>query len=627
MILIVFLVMSVGSAFAADDVAADTVALDDQNEIIEIANDDSTLEEVDETVLNEEEKDVAAATPDTVTNDTFFNYFESDGTLKSDVTSEELVFEGEFTIPDVHYITIGKTIKLTGNNAVLNNLSIIITANDVVFDSFTINTDDATNAFYISSANNVKITNNNITFNAVGDDDNACTIYVDAAEMLTLQNNRISVTGNRSGNKAVYFVDCAGAVVDGNEFVAVIPSVGYPYPAYGSGGAALYFNGLTNDLKFVNNNVTVVGSPAGQYPSSVAIAFTGSNVLVDNNNILCSGDVYSYSIIDLGVNSTISNNTIDARSSNYACGIDLEGSGVSTVKNNDIIVVSDAAAYGILSGMTNGGLVGVYSENNISVDGYFAVGVSISSFDESIIGNNITANGNYTIGVAAGYCNSYDENWKPISVPIKNRLVKDNTIKSLGSNIGTAPTGDGYFKNLESTGITSIAGNIDIEDNKINTTGDFALRLEGDNNIVIGNNLSSKNGEGDKAINGSYSDSKTPVTPTPAPNPPSPPSTPSTNKVTKKSVKITAKKKTFKAKTKTKKYTIIVKSGKKAVKGLKVTLKVKGKTYKATTNAKGKATFKIKNLKKKGKYTAKIKFAGNKLYNKAAKSVKITVKK
>ena len=58
-----------------------------------------------------------------------------------------------------------------------------------------------------------------------------------------------------------------------------------------------------------------------------------------------------------------------------------------------------------------------------------------------------------------------------------------------------------------------------------------------------------------------------------------------------------------------------------------MTLKVKGKTYKATTNKKGKATFKIKNLKKKGKYTAVIKFAGNKNYKASSKKVKLTVKK
>ena len=62
------------------------------------------------------------------------------------------------------------------------------------------------------------------------------------------------------------------------------------------------------------------------------------------------------------------------------------------------------------------------------------------------------------------------------------------------------------------------------------------------------------------------------------------------------------------------------------MKKVKLTLKVKGKTYKAKTNAKGKATFKIKNLKKKGKYTAKVTFNGNKHYKKASKKVKITIK-
>jgi len=104
--------------------------------------------------------------------------------------------------------------------------------------------------------------------------------------------------------------------------------------------------------------------------------------------------------------------------------------------------------------------------------------------------------------------------------------------------------------------------------------------------------------------------------------------TPDTGKKTKKvASKIIAKKKTFKAKKKVKKYTITLKAGKKPIKKVQVTLKIKGKTYKAKTNAKGKATFKIKKLTKKGKYTAVIKFKGNKLYKAATKKVKITVKK
>ena len=98
--------------------------------------------------------------------------------------------------------------------------------------------------------------------------------------------------------------------------------------------------------------------------------------------------------------------------------------------------------------------------------------------------------------------------------------------------------------------------------------------------------------------------------------------------VSKAKPKITAKAKTFKVKTKTKKYTVTLKNNKgKVLKKVKLTLKVGKKTYKATTNSKGKATFKITKLSKKGKYTATVKFAGSKYYKALSKKVKITVKK
>ena len=98
--------------------------------------------------------------------------------------------------------------------------------------------------------------------------------------------------------------------------------------------------------------------------------------------------------------------------------------------------------------------------------------------------------------------------------------------------------------------------------------------------------------------------------------------------VSKAKPKITAKAKTFKVKVKTKKYTVTLKNNKgKVLKKVKLTLKIGKKTYKATTNSKGKATFKITKLNKKGKYTATVKFAGSKYYKALSKKVKITVKK
>lgn len=92
--------------------------------------------------------------------------------------------------------------------------------------------------------------------------------------------------------------------------------------------------------------------------------------------------------------------------------------------------------------------------------------------------------------------------------------------------------------------------------------------------------------------------------------------------------KIKVSKQTFKVKTKTKKVPIVLKDkNNKPIKNKKVTLKVKGKTYSAKTNNKGKAVFKITKLNKKGKYTGKIKFAGDSAYKPSNANVKITVKK
>lgn len=99
-------------------------------------------------------------------------------------------------------------------------------------------------------------------------------------------------------------------------------------------------------------------------------------------------------------------------------------------------------------------------------------------------------------------------------------------------------------------------------------------------------------------------------------------------KTAKKKTRILAKKKrTYNAGQKVKKYVIkLTDAKKKPVQKAKVTLKIDGKTYTATTNKKGKAIFKITNLKKKGTYNAIIRFDGNNVYKSCTKKVTIRLK-
>ena len=102
--------------------------------------------------------------------------------------------------------------------------------------------------------------------------------------------------------------------------------------------------------------------------------------------------------------------------------------------------------------------------------------------------------------------------------------------------------------------------------------------------------------------------------------------------VTKKKTTISASSKTFKAKAKTKTISVTLKTVKNKFngktylkKGKKLTLTVNGKKYSAKTNAQGLAKFTIK-LTKKGKFAAKISFAGDRTYNASSKTIKVTIK-
>lgn len=95
--------------------------------------------------------------------------------------------------------------------------------------------------------------------------------------------------------------------------------------------------------------------------------------------------------------------------------------------------------------------------------------------------------------------------------------------------------------------------------------------------------------------------------------------------VNKQAVKATFAKKTFKVKA-TKKISFTLKDASgKALAGKKITFKVNKKTYTAKTNSKGIATVKIV-IKKKGKYTATAKFAGDSAYKAISKKALIRVK-
>ncbi len=96
--------------------------------------------------------------------------------------------------------------------------------------------------------------------------------------------------------------------------------------------------------------------------------------------------------------------------------------------------------------------------------------------------------------------------------------------------------------------------------------------------------------------------------------------------VSKQKGSLTVPNKSYKASVKTKSLTATFKAASgKVVKGKKITFTVNGKTYTATTNAKGVATVKV-SLNKKGTYSFTAKFAGNNMYAAISKKGKLVIK-
>ena len=97
-------------------------------------------------------------------------------------------------------------------------------------------------------------------------------------------------------------------------------------------------------------------------------------------------------------------------------------------------------------------------------------------------------------------------------------------------------------------------------------------------------------------------------------------------KINPQKVKLVAKKKTFKANKKVKKFKATLTNSKgKALKGKKIVFTINKKKYTAKTNKKGVATVKVK-LSKKKTYKVSIKFAGDNTYKKASKKSSIVIK-
>ena len=349
-----------------------------------------------------------------------------------------------------------------------------------------------------------------------------------------------------------------------------------------------------NNVKIINNDLTLYGSGVQE-----AIYVTGSeNVTIENNFATVTSELEAYGI----GTSTVSN-------------VEFTG--------NDLVVYAGTVAYGITS--TNGGKNLDISNNTIYAEGTGAVGlglvgdenINIDSNEIEINGGDYTkaASSDYRVGAANAGILEKDNTGVSISnndVTETSAVRLDTAIEVSDMTVTAAPSGEGKLEItlktvsgmlLANQAVKVVFDNVVYElttDAKGVAVLPFALNKSGTYNVDVFY-------LGDDNYRGSDATAKLTI-----------------NKI---KTAITASGKTFLATAKTKKLTATLKDANgNVLANKKVTFTVNGKTYTATTNAKGVATVKLA-LKAAKTYTVSIKFAGDSVYAASTKSVKVKLNK
>ena len=342
-----------------------------------------------------------------VTPDNFYSFFDEGGSLLDDVTSDELIFKGEFSNANnelVPFITIDRPITITGDidtetgdkNAVLKNIALSITGNDVTVTGFTLNENDADftanggAAIYVSGSY-VTLDSVSVTYNAPSEVD-AKAICANDADNFALINSEIIFTGTNPGEnhyRGLEVRDCDGAVIDNDTISATFPAVPVDWSSGGNIAQDLVLAvGIQggDDVEFTNNRINVnTNGGISTYPTIDAImVYSTNDILIKGNNIrhfdttaednpryYYTLDIYS-TTGTVEANNIIVNTTTTAgdERAGSAFPIQLNGPFKVTVKDNNVTGISKGPVAGIYASNWGGEANLTVENNNIDVTGY-----------------------------------------------------------------------------------------------------------------------------------------------------------------------------------------------------------------------------------------------------------------
>lgn len=512
-----------------------------------------------------------------INDDTYSTYFNDDGTIKDDapIAAGDILDLGDLTGKKL-VIDTSLTIRGLPHKKLVNSvINLVEGADNSVIDGLTMEFtgDENSGGFAVISAfevSNIEISNNKITIPNSKGSGYAMAIEVEGlvngCDNVTISGNTIDFRGSTAG---MYGIDV--------------------FTKWKS-------EALNTNIVITGNVVNIEGATGMVEPIYLS---TANGAIVSDNTLTSQGgegaDAYGIGAPSAN-NAVFENNKIVVKGTNMAYGISNTKSENVIIRNNNISAEGTGA---IAVGLSQDSNVEV-SGNELSIDG--GDFTTISTWDSVGTGNgaivvkddntNVKSSGNDVTEVSAVRLNSTIE-------------VSDITVTADPNGEANLPitlkTSSGM---LLANQIIKVLFNNEV----LNLTTDakgvavlpFALNKAGVYSAYIFY-------FGDDDYRGA--EATTTIT------------------INKVKTTLTSAAKTFLATATTKKLTATLKDANgKAIAKKTVTFTVNGKTYKANTTAKGVATVKLA-LKAAKKYTVKIKFAGDKVYNASTKSVKVTLTK
>jgi hypothetical protein len=440
-------------------------------------------------LTNEEAGDII------VTEDSYSQFFNDDGTAKAKIKAGSIVYiSGQLA-----------------NKTFIFNVPVTVT-------TYNETQADLTNANFIfnegaSGSNMTNIIINNTDYTEVA-------VFVNEATDMNITNNTITQTNNDGTTIGIAFNQTTGTTIEANTIT--VSGKTYPITSTPLLSRTAGIQGYNSSDNFVlDNDVTMVGlgngGSASAQDSMIGIEVRGeyyidyttwdmgndesNNNLVSDNRITVSGDVkYNYGIrFGNNIDGTIiNNNTIDVTGTVYACGVETNKGDDIQILFNNITAVAANYTYGIYVSTGSMGAVNeatVYA-NYINVTAKDAYGIELFGPDETTVSENVIyATGDYSMGIGG-----YNSN---------ENTITDNNITVIGdSSKDKQMTADSLGQDIVGIALLARSGTSDnvVTSNDVKVTDlagsdAYAVTIKGEDNAVTENSLVGTNLMGDAAVN------------------------------------------------------------------------------------------------------------------------------